>query len=194
MSFCKITEDSLGSQNTIAASSLREAVSNKMILCFPERYRWLEEVENDRGATWWHRKGRKGFLEEMTSKVRPEVKESFQIKLPCRHGGGKSVRNEMERDEQEPYKTCLHSDLYFKSSVGNFSKIILPSCKKLGQNRASLCGECEGGQRGWWWHCSCSLGLSWCCLDLVEGCPQWVVRVKEVKWTSLGMGEERQRR
>ena len=77
----------------------------------------------------------------MTSKVRSEVKESFQIKLPGRHGGGKSVRNEMERDKQEPQKTCLHSDLYFKSSVGNSSKIILPSCKKSGQKRASLHGE-----------------------------------------------------
>ena len=37
----------------------------------------------------------------MTSKVRSEVKESFQIKLPGRHGRGKSVRNEMERDKQE---------------------------------------------------------------------------------------------
>ena len=49
-SFSKITEDSLGSQKTIAASSLGEAVSNKMILCFPETYSWLQEVENDSGA------------------------------------------------------------------------------------------------------------------------------------------------
>ena len=49
-SFSKITEDSLGSQKTIAASSLGEAVSNKMILCFPETHSWLQEVENDSGA------------------------------------------------------------------------------------------------------------------------------------------------
>jgi len=45
MSFSKTTEDSLGSQKTIVASPLRDVVSNKMILCFPETYSWLEEVE-----------------------------------------------------------------------------------------------------------------------------------------------------
>ena len=55
MSFSKITEDSLGSQKKkknkkkkqtqLLPAPFRDVVLNKMILCFPETYSWLEEVE-----------------------------------------------------------------------------------------------------------------------------------------------------
>ena len=90
-------------------------------------------------------------MAEMTSKVRSEVKESFQIKLPGRHGGGKSVINEMERDKQEPQKTCLHSDLYFKSSVGN-SKTARSYClhvnNQVSKGQVSMGSVREGREAG----------------------------------------------
>ena len=121
---------------------------SKVVPCFHETCSWLEEMEKDSGGT---PSGSKGFLTEVTSRVRPEGKKGRgfwgRVGEESRLTRRGAVRSEMEREKQEPYETWpLVQKRCGISSKLSFKKFIRPSCETAGWKRTSHCGERgEGG-------------------------------------------------
>lgn len=76
-----------------------------MVPCFHQSYSWVEEVGNDNGATWLYFKGRKGFLEKVTSQGGTEGNGGGGEEAGEESMQAQAVENETEMDKQEPYRT-----------------------------------------------------------------------------------------
>lgn len=87
MRLSKITENTLGSQKMIVASLWGWSTKLNGSLLAPNL-----TVGIGSGATWLHCQGTRGFLEEVTSQVRPEGEGESQVKRPERSQSGVRMR------------------------------------------------------------------------------------------------------